>query len=330
MPESTKSAENQASRTFQVVRAGVQNSVQDLGRHGMRHLGISQNGALDHASLILANRLVGNHDNAAGLEIVVGPVVLKFESDVWFSICGADFNSSLDGQAVPPAWRVRARAGQTLKLHHQQQELLAYIAIDGGIDVPEILGARATDLQAGFGGWQGRALKSGDQIPLGSCKQFSKAIGVHQRLWTPEVRAIPGPEYAQFDLASHKAFWQQAWRVSPNSNRMAYRLLSQASTHTSEQALHRTSNQDLASHGVIPGVIQVPPNGQPIVLMADAQTTGGYPRIATVIEADLWKIAQMRPGQTFCFSQVDLASALAAQEHRQQNRNRIEWNRYAL
>lgn len=300
-----------------IRKAGVQTTVQDLGRAGWRHLGVAECGALDAPSLMLANKLVGNSVDAAGLEIVIGIVEIEFHRDSWIAICGANFGAQLDGKLLAKAWRHRARAGQILRLNGAQKEARTYLAIDGGIDVALELGSRSTDLQAGFGGGTGRALQRGDQLPLGAPCHFDCILGVQQRVWTPEIRALPGPEIDQFSTQTRKAFWQHAWRLSPQSNRMGARLLGQA-------LQHKTAH-DMLSHAVLPGVVQVPPNGLPIVLMADAQTTGGYPRIACVIEADLWKLAQTPVGANFCFLEVDHATAQAAQEKWMLELRRLDW-----
>ena len=193
----------------------------------------------------------------------------------------------------------------------------AYLCVDGGIDVPLVLGARATDLKAGYGGHHGRALQAGDRLPQGTPGRPLPRLGVQQRPWQPLLRAIPGTEYHEFDAASRQAFWQQPWTVSPHSNRMGYRLQG--------AALQRNHGAELLSHAVLPGVVQVPPSGQPIVLLADAQTTGGYPRIASVIDADLWLLAQARPGSRLQFVECDLATARAAREHWQR-----DWRRFEL
>jgi biotin-dependent carboxylase-like uncharacterized protein len=310
------SKDNQLSQ-LRVLKAGIQTSVQDLGRHGQRHLGISQSGALDPYSLMLANKLVGNKVHCAGLEIVIGPVEIQFQRDSWFAIGGANFGALLDGISVAKAWRHFAKAGQILRLAGALKEARAYLAIDGGIEVPQVLGSRSTDLQASFGGYQGRALKSGDVLELGPAQNLQKSLGVQQRIWSPEIRAIPGPEYEQFSPAARQHFWQQAWKLSPQSNRMGCRLQG--------LVLERTVSQDLLSHGVFPGVVQVPPNGQPIILLADAQTTGGYPKIACVIEADLWKVAQTPPGHSFCFIPVENDTAILAQEKWRREFSRIDW-----
>ncbi len=304
---------------LEVLQAGVQTTVQDLGRHGTRHLGIAQAGALDAPSLSLANFLVGNQANAAGLEIVIGPVELRFSQATWFAICGADFTATLNGQTIAPGWRYLASAGALLRLRGALRECRAYLAVAGGIAVDTVLGARATDLQAQFGGYQGRALRKHDVIELGAGRTFGKSIGVQQRKWTPEIRAVVGPEFEQFSKKAQHDFWHHAWTVSNQSNRMGYRLQG--------NRLDRCSKQDLFSHAVMPGVVQVPPNGQPIVLLADAQTTGGYPRIACVIQADLWKLAQTPVGKNFCFLRTDLDTAQRAM---QQARKELETIRQHL
>lgn len=305
---------------IEILRAGIQTTVQDLGRHGYRHLGIAQSGALDAPALSLANRLVNNDVNDAGLEMVAGTIEIRLHRTTWFAICGAQFDISLDGKPVRNGWRTAAAAGQLLKLSGPLAGMRAYLALDGGIAVAEVLGSRATDLQAHFGGWMGRALQAGDRLALGAAHPSTKPIGTLQRLWTPEVRVLRGPEYHEFTNASQQEFWEQAWTVSNQSNRMGYRL--QGAT------LARKAHADLLSHAVLPGVIQVPPNGLPIVLLADAQATGGYPRIAVVIEADLWKFAQAPAGTQFCFIETNLAGARAAQKKWQQEQYRFEWSAY--
>lgn len=308
---------------LEILQAGVQSTIQDLGRKGTRHLGIAQAGALDAPSLRLANYLVGNEENAAGIEVVIGPVDIRFPQSTWFAICGADFTATLDGKAIAPGWRYHAQAGAVLRLRGPQRECRAYLAIAGGIIVENVLGAKATDLQAEFGGFQGRALRKQDVLEIGHGLEFTKSIGVQQRKWTPEIRAVVGPEFEQFSKKAQQDFWEHAWKVSNQSNRMGYRLQG--------NRLDRCNKQDLFSHAVMPGVVQVPPNGQPIVLLADAQTTGGYPRIACVIQADLWKLAQTPIGKSFCFIRTDLETArrAAQQAHKDLETIRQHLNLYA-
>jgi biotin-dependent carboxylase-like uncharacterized protein len=298
-----------------VIRAGLLTTVQDLGRQGYRHLGVARGGALDRLALQVGNRLVGNAPEAAGLEITFGPVVLRFARATRVALTGAEFGATLDGKPVHAWWSLPVKAGQTLTLQAARRDMRGYVAIAGGIDVLPMLGSRSTDLAGRFGGLGGRALRDGDRLPLGApapraasgvslaapefgvkAPSWCKFGLVHEAprrgrhpsglAWAMPIRVLPGPEYDSFGADAQRAFWADEWLVTPNSNRMGYRL---AGTE-----LKRTRKADLLSHAVIPGTIQVPPNGQPIVLLSDAQTTGGYPKIGAVIEADLWKLAQVR------------------------------------
>jgi len=305
---------------LEILRAGIQTTVQDQGRSGFRHMGVAQAGALDAPAMWLANRLVNNAGTAAGLEVVAGPFEIRFMRDGWVALCGADFDATLDEQALVCGWRYPVKKGQKLRLRGPKSGTRVYLAFDGGIDVPVVMGSRSTDLKAGFGGHAGRALKKGDRLPLGVTYPLKNKLGTPQRQWTPEVRVLRGPEFDLFDEASRQSFFKQAWTVSTQSNRMGYRLQG--------TGLQRSENTDLLSHGVLPGVVQVPPNGQPIVLLADSQTTGGYPRIAVVITADLWKLAQAPLGRQFCFVETDLEGAKAARKQWQNELYRFEWSLY--
>ncbi|MGE6292748.1 biotin-dependent carboxyltransferase family protein [Aeromonas media] len=303
-----------------VIRPGLQSSVQDLGRPGVRHLGIALGGALDREALILANRLVGNPAGAAGIELVLGAAEFGFLRDGWLALTGADCAATLDGEAVWHGWRWRVRRGQRLRLSAPRHGMRTYLALDGGVVVPPVMGSRATELQAAFGGHQGRALQAGDRLPLGEPLAHAGTLGAWLRESDACLRVLPGPEFDEFEPAAVAALWQGEWRLNPASNRMGIRL--------DGPTLVRSRGRELASHGVLPGVIQVPPGGQPIVLLADAQTTGGYPRIGCVIEADLWKLAQLRPGARLRFAPVTREQALAARHEWQQHLNRFEWMAY--
>lgn len=308
---------------LEIVRPGIQTTVQDLGRHGYRHLGVAQCGAMDGPAMWLANRLVNNPANLAGLEMVAGPIEIRFLRAAWFALTGADFAATQDGKAVDSGWRNRSAVGQVLKLRGAKTGMRAYLAVDGGIAVPEILGGRATDIQAKFGGFEGRALAAGDQLPLGSTHHLERRIGGWQPEWLPEVRVLPGPEFEQFSPDVRASFFNHAWTVSAQSNRMASRL--EGSVLARDPG---DKGGELLSHGVLPGVVQVPPNGQPIVLLADSQTTGGYPRIAVVIDADLWKFAQAPAGKKIHFVATDLDGARAARAQWQQTHYRFEQSAY--
>jgi len=305
---------------LEILRAGIQTTVQDQGRTGFRHLGVAQAGALDAPAMWLANRLVNNVGTAAGLEVVAGPVEIRFLRDAWFALCGANFDATLDDQALFCGWRYRVKKGQKLRLFGPKSGMRTYLAVDGGIEVPVVMGSRSTDVRAGFGGHAGRPICNGDRLPLGETYALKNKLGTPQRQWTPEVRVLRGPEFEQFDEHSQQNFFKHAWTVSAQSNRMGYRLQG--------AALQRNDKTELLSHGVMPGVVQVPPNGQPIVLLADSQTTGGYPRIAVVIAADLWKLAQAQPGRQFCFVETSQEGAKAARLQWQHELYRFEWSLY--
>lgn len=302
---------------IKIIRAGRINSVQDMGRTGFRHLGICQSGALDRSALAIANLLVGNPRDSAAIEFTLGPCELAFTSDTRIALGGADFGATLDGQPLLPWWSVQVRAGQALKLNAARHGMRSYLAVAGGINSAAQLGSRATDLQAGFGGHGGRALTEGDALSAGAPDNPAAAVhkaaafGVRAPSWYDAddtevlaIRVMPGPEYDLFSAATQKTFWNSSWTLTPQSNRMGFRL--------SGPELKIKKSGDLLSHGVLPGVIQVPPAGQPIVLMADAQTTGGYPKIGVVIGADLARLAQLRFNRTLQFVESDADQARAA------------------
>ena len=305
-----------------VAKPGMLATVQDLGRHGHRERGICPGGALDTLALTLANRLVGNPDGAAGLELTMGGCELRFEAATRIALAGDDFGARLDGVPLWPCWSAAVAPGQTLRLAGANKlsakaGLRSWLAVAGGIDVPLVLGSRSTDLKAGFGGHQGRALNRGDRLALcapalDAAQLARRPFGVRPPAWEADcddeaiaLRVMPGPEYAQFTAASRALLWREPWRITPQSNRMGSRLAG--------APLQRGKrNGDMLSAGVVPGTVQVPPSGQPIILMGDAQTTGGYPRIGVVIRADLWKLAQAPLNGWLRMLQVDAEAARAA------------------
>jgi len=322
-----------------VIRAGMLSSVQDAGRTGLRHLGIARAGALDALALEVGNRLVGNAPQAAAIELTLGPAVFRFTQAARIALTGAQFQATLDGAPVYAWWSLPVRAGQELVLHGPTRGMRGYLCVGGGIDVLPVLGSRSTDLAAGFGGLGGRKLRDGDRLPVGALASGQSraasieapAFGVKPPQWcrfaevahepirrgkhaagaerAVAIRVLRGPEYDGFDEASRTAFWSDEWCITPNSNRMGYRLAG--------SALTRERHAEMLSHAVLPGTIQVPGNGQPIVLMGDAHTTGGYPRIGVVIAADLWRLAQIRLGGAVRFvrSTREEARYALAEEH---------------
>lgn len=294
---------------IEVLRGGMLCSVQDLGRHGRRHLGISQCGAMDTLALQQANLLLGNLPGAAGLELSLGPVQLLFPQATWIALTGVDFGARLQtpeggNAAVLSGHPLHIPAGAVLSLTRPALPgARGYLAVAGGIDVSLVLGSRSTDLKAGFGGHAGRALQAGDALPVGlpASTPATERRGVRGFAPTHVLRALPGPDYERFTQAAHTDFWLQPWRISAQSNRMGLRL------NGTPLTLHSPAN--LLSAGVLPGDVQVPGDGLPIVLGVDCQTTGGYPRIASVIEADMWQLAHLSPLTSVYFQPVTLAVA---------------------
>lgn len=293
-----------------IIRAGLSTTLQDGGRTGWRQFGVSVSGVLDRPAMETANMLVGNAVNQPVLEITLGQFCAEFTRDGWFALTGAGCSAQLDDKPVWTGWRTAVKKGQRLTLKMPHRGMRSYLALDGGFAAVPMLGSCSTDVKAGFGGFNGERVNDGDSLPLNAPqRQFARPAGVRQMLFGNRVRALPGPEFHEFSAESREAFWRTGWQLNPQSNRMGYRLQG--------RALKRTETRDMLSHGLLPGVVQVPPNGQPIVLMADAQTTGGYPRIACVIEADLYHLAQIRLGEPIHFVHCTLEEALLAKREQQ-------------
>ncbi len=232
---------------LKIIHAGLHTSVQDAGRHHLRHLGISQSGALDMPALSIANLLVGNAMSEAGLEITLGKFAATFTSSCWIALTGADSHAELDGKPIWTGWRFHVKAGQTLRLRMPRRGMRSYLAISGGLGLPDVLGSLSTDLKAGFGGYLGRPLRDGDTLPLkkAAYRKPHKPVGIKQILFSNRVRVLPGPEYHEFSEEARDTFWRTGWQLSPQSNRMGYRLQG--------PALARITPRELFSHGVLPG-----------------------------------------------------------------------------
>ncbi len=309
---------------IEVIRCGVQTTVQDLGRVGLRHWGIAQCGAMDPLALQHANLLLGNAQGAAALELSVGPLVLCFHKACRIVLTGVDFSAytvDADGEAQTPLLPGHpATIGVGMSLHLPRPAIpgaRAYLAFSGGINVPKVLGSRSTDLAAGFGGYYGRALQTGDTLPLGRERPAPVHLPYGIRSLAPShvLRALPGPDYDAFSEEAHHQFWMLPWRITHQSNRMGLRL--------NGGSLALRAPLDLLSSGVLPGDVQVPPDGLPIVLANDAQTLGGYPRIARVIQADLWQLAHMPPLTSVYFQPVTHALAVEALQKQQRAMDRL-------
>ncbi|STZ75371.1 biotin-dependent carboxyltransferase family protein [Bergeriella denitrificans] len=277
--------------------------IQDLGRYGLRRYGIGHAGAMDTLSLRAGNILLGNEENAPALEIALGGISVSFERDTPFCITGALYHAELDGEPVHSYWRYTARKGQVLKLVRAVQGMYGYLCVAGGFDVPEVLGSKSTDLKAGFGGHEGRMLEKGDEIPLGGGAEHLGRVGIAHIPFTNCIHLFPSSEYGAFTEQSHIHLFHKPWLLQSDSNRMGYRFDGHGHNLELKQPL------EMLSHAVQAGTVQVPPGGNPIILLADAQTTGGYPKIACVAAADLGRLAQVRFGGKIRFKQIDGAKA---------------------
>lgn len=280
-----------------VHRAGMMTTVQDLGRTGHRAAGVPLGGAMDPFALRVANLLVGNPENTAALEFTLRGPEVEFSAETLIAVGGGDFD------AVPRWQPTTVPAGSRLDFGPARSGCRGYLAIAGGFDIRSVLGSRSTYLRAGLGGHEGRALRDGDVLPApGIVRSILGRWHIDDRILpaygsSPTVRVVPGAQGEEFD----PAFLNGSFSVSAKSDRMGVRL--------SGPVLQRKVTADLVSATVLPGTVQVPPDGQPIILMADAQTIGGYPQIAHVVSVDLPLVAQLRPGDTVRFDEVTLAEA---------------------
>jgi biotin-dependent carboxylase-like uncharacterized protein len=311
---------------LEVLSTPPLNSVQDLARPGYRGIGLCQGGAMDDLALSLANAMVGNPSDAAGIEMQTFPFRLRATANHLVAVTGAACTLRHAGHAVPACWAIRLAAGEELVVERPRTGARAYIAVAGGIDVETVLGSRSTDFKNGFGGFQGRDLCAGDRLPVGGeppaprADDFGIVPPALALAFTEEpapdvlpVRVVAGPEHDEFDAASQAAFWESDWAVTTMSDRMGSRLTG--------AKLALGQQREMRSSGILPGVIQVPPSGDPLIQMRDANAAGGYPRIGVVIRADLWRIAQARPSSKLRFHRVTPQEAVAA-GHR--NRDFIE------
>ena len=318
--------------SLRIVKPGPLSSLQDLGRNGYQRFGVIASGALDEWSHRVANLLAGNAADEATLEItLIGPSIV-FERATLLCLCGADLSPQIAQRAVPMNRPVLARAGSQLDFGARVSGCRSYLAVHGGFAVEPVMGSRSTYLRAGFGGYKGRALRKGDVLDVGTGDPMRHYPGLGAALEvsgepfvsfaesrfapvahpcsgiahaspgaaTP-IRAIAGQQWDAFTADAQRHFFADAYRVGLNSDRMGYRL--------EGPALALRAKLEMISESVSFGTVQVPPDGSPIVLMADRQTAGGYPKIAAVASVDLPLLAQCVPRDTIRFEQVTLDDA---------------------
>lgn len=291
---------------FRVLKSGPQTQVQDLGRYGYLQYGVPPCGVLDQYSSRVANLLAGNSGNEALLEITFQGPRLEVLGRAMLAVAGADMAVTLNGETRPGWTSFSVRPGDILNIGQAKRGLRAYLAVTGGIDVPLIMGSRSTYSAAGFGGYQGRALAWGDILARGGGPEGKAGISCPAEFIPPftsetVLRAIPGPQDYMFEegLAT---FFGSTYEVTPHSNRMGYRLEGPAI------ALDPDRPQSIISEPSLPGGVQAPADGKPIILLLE-QTTGGYAKIATVISTDICRVAQARPGDRVSFARVSLEEA---------------------
>jgi biotin-dependent carboxylase-like uncharacterized protein len=294
-------------------------TIQDRGRVGYQHLGIGVSGALDPVSLHAANLLVGNPPGAGALEIAcLGPTLVVEADSVRVAVVGAkaaiDVLADVEaasGRRVADLQTIHLRRGETLRIGALTGASVLYVAVEGGFDIAPALGSVATDIRAGVGGWQGRALAAGDRLPLRQAEASDRGevcLEGFTFMRPSRIRAIKGPQCDHFADSEVAAFFDSEYTVGPSADRMGMRLAGRKLTHS--------RGFDIASDAIAPGSIQVPGHGAPIVLLADRQTTGGYPKIATVISADLPALARMTVGAKVSFEAVTIEDAeTARREH---------------
>lgn len=280
-----------------VEAVGPLATVQDLGRPGFARIGVTESGAADRAALRLANRVVGNDESAAGIEVLLGGLELKVEGrSAVVAVTGAPAHVSVDGAAVPLCTAVEVTDGQRLSLGRPDAGLRSYLAVRGGLSVPQVLGSRATDPTTGVGPpilAAGRWLPVGDSI-AGPVPEADVAAPYSPPTTDQVVQVVMGPRADWFTDAARAAFVGTAWEVTTQLDRAGVRLAG--------PSLERAVTRELPSEGAVRGAVQVPASGQPIVFLADHPTTGGYPVIAVVVDADTDRLAQLRPGERVRFA----------------------------
>jgi antagonist of KipI len=297
------------SPCIEVLKPGLFTTIQDLGRHGYQKFGVSVAGAMDFFSHRVANGLVGNPPQAATLECTILGPSLRFLVESTIAMTGADLSPQLDGNPIPMWESLDVQEGSILTFGECRRGCRAYIAIWGGIDVPRVLGSRSTHTRSLLGGLEGRALKKGDRLAVAHSNaaagsQRFRSDLIERILTSGTLRFLEGPQQNFFKADSLAGFAKGTYRVSNNSDRMGIRF-------DGPKLIHR-GRADIVSEAVPFGSIQVPANGLPIVLAADRQTAGGYPKIGVVITADFPVLAQLKPGDEVQFVPVRKDSAMKA------------------
>ncbi|EEG72664.1 biotin-dependent carboxyltransferase family protein [[Clostridium] hylemonae] len=288
-----------------IVIPGAFTTVQDAGRYGYQCFGIGPSGVMDEKAYADAGYLVGNEANEAVLEAALFGGVMEFTEDTVVAVTGADMEPKLNESPISMNTPIQIKASDSLSLGMVKTGCRTYIAFAGGIDVPAVMGSRSTNVKCRLGGYEGRALKAGDELPLGTGKSYEEVKGrkIKAQEYPSEinVRVIPGPQDDYFTEEGKKTFYSGVYTISEQSDRMGCRL--------DGPVIESRNGTDIVSDAIALGSVQVPADGRPIVLLADRQTTGGYAKIATVCSFDIPKIAQGKPGDKVKFTAISGAEA---------------------
>lgn len=298
--------------TIRVLKPGLSTTVQDGGRYGYTHLGISPAGAADSLSLRIANLLVGNGEYAPALEMTLLGASLEFEEGAVVAVSGAQCDCKAGQNKVPANEAVEIAAGSVLQCGSMTDGARCYLSIRGGLDVPLVMGSASTDVRGQFGGFEGRRLKSGDVLRVGKSRatEVRRPAGVLEEVRSSgPVRVTRGAQNDWFSHEMYAKLLSTPYQVTEQSDRAGLRLQG--------EAVSPSEKTQLLTDGIPLGAIQVPQSGQPIILFVDQQTTGGYPKIANIITADMHRIGQLRPRHQVRFAEVSIADAVEALRHQE-------------
>ena len=302
--------------SLEILKAGLQTSVQDLGRFGAAHLGISASGASDNLAMRIGNLIVGNPENTTAIEMTLTGDTVLFHSDAFIALAGSKFKINLDEKPFPFWSGTYIQAGQVLTIGSTLSGARCYLCVRGGLQVKKIINSASTHLTSGMGGLNGSILKKGNRIAFGKLDnviQPIKNMENYPSTNTTTIRATKGLQWDWFDNQNRKLFFEKDYRVSNVSNRMGLRLRG--------QSIFSSKGNEIITEGMPLGAIQIPGNGQPILSFVEHQTTGGYPKLANVISADISKVGQLKPGDQFKFKLIDFPEAEKA---------RLEQEKYIL
>lgn len=296
-----------------VIKPGVCTTVQDRGRYGYMGSGFSPSGVMDRRAFRIANLLVDNDDNAPVLEFCLAGPTLRFTTNTFIAITGADFNPTLNGKPIPMYMAVLVKRGSVLSFTAPRKGVYGYLAIAGNsLAVPEVMGSRSTNLKCAIGGWKGGKLTTGDYLPFATKNvEFLPNLASHMidydsdfYQWDADeitLRVVPGPQDDMFTEEGQHTFYSETYHTTPQCDRMGFRL--------DGPAIDTVDGSDIISDGIAFGAVQVPNHGRPIIMLADRQTTGGYAKIGTVATADIPKLVQCAPGRAIRFERVSVQEA---------------------